>query len=45
MAADLPKTMRALQYSKPEDFGLVELPLPEVRENDVLVCSYALMTV
>ena len=37
MAANLPKTMKALQYSKPEQYGLVELPLPELRENDVLV--------
>lgn len=40
MAANLPTTMRALQYSKPEVFGLVELPLPELRENDVLVWDH-----
>jgi D-arabinitol dehydrogenase (NADP+) len=34
---ELPKTMRALQYSKPLEYALVELPLPKVRENDVLI--------
>jgi D-arabinitol dehydrogenase (NADP+) len=24
-------------YEKPEDFSIVEVPLPELRENDVLV--------
>ncbi|KAJ5679115.1 alcohol dehydrogenase [Penicillium macrosclerotiorum] len=37
MATALPQTMKALQYAKPEHFSLVELPLPEVRENDVLI--------
>ena len=36
-AVDLPKTMRALQYSKPLEYAIVELPLPEVRDNDVLI--------
>jgi len=33
----LPKTMKALQYSKPEHFGIVEVPLPVLRPNDVLI--------
>ncbi|KAL5612156.1 uncharacterized protein BROUX77_002312 [Berkeleyomyces rouxiae] len=33
----LPKTMKALRYEKPEDFSIVEVPLPTLRENDVLV--------
>ncbi|KAJ5601009.1 hypothetical protein N7510_010543 [Penicillium lagena] len=33
----IPKTMRALQYSKPEHYGLVEVPVPELRENDILI--------
>jgi hypothetical protein len=37
MAAELPKTMRALQYSEPRKHSLVEIPLPELRENDILV--------
>ena len=37
MSADLPKTMKALQYSEPRKYGIVELPLPELRENDILV--------
>ncbi|KAI9802497.1 MAG: hypothetical protein M1825_002882 [Sarcosagium campestre] len=35
--ADLPKTMKALRYSKPEEFEVVEVPLPEIRDNDVLI--------
>ncbi|KAG8160527.1 hypothetical protein KVR01_010063 [Diaporthe batatas] len=35
--ANLPKTMKALQYSKPENFSIVEVPLPELRDDDVLV--------
>jgi D-arabinitol dehydrogenase (NADP+) len=37
MAAELPKTMRALQYTEPRKHSLVEIPLPELRENDILV--------
>ncbi|OKP12939.1 D-arabinitol dehydrogenase 1 [Penicillium subrubescens] len=37
MAAELPKTMRALQYSEPRKHSLVEIPLPELRENDILI--------
>lgn len=33
----LPKSMKALLYSKPKEHSLVEVPLPEIRENDVLV--------
>lgn len=25
------------RYSKPEHYGLVEVPVPELRENDILV--------
>lgn len=34
---DLPKTMKALQYSAPREFSVVELPLPELGDHDVLV--------
>ncbi|PGH03109.1 chlorophyll synthesis pathway protein BchC [Blastomyces parvus] len=37
MAAQIPKTMKALQYSKPKEFGIVEIPVPTLRENDVLI--------
>lgn len=33
----LPQTMKALRYTKPKEHGIVEVPLPVVRENDVLV--------
>ncbi|KAK1068741.1 hypothetical protein LTR74_005399 [Friedmanniomyces endolithicus] len=35
----VPKTMKALQYSKPEDFAVVEIDVPSIGEEDVLVCS------
>ncbi|KAI9681393.1 MAG: hypothetical protein M1817_002676 [Caeruleum heppii] len=35
--ANLPKTMKALRYEKPEDYGVVEVPLPTLRDNDVLI--------
>ncbi|KAF6793004.1 l-threonine 3-dehydrogenase [Colletotrichum sojae] len=35
--ANLPKQMKALRYEKPEDWSIVQVPLPEIRENDVLV--------
>ncbi|OJD23417.1 chlorophyll synthesis pathway protein BchC [Blastomyces percursus] len=37
MAAHIPKTMKALLYSKPREFGVVEIPVPTLRENDVLI--------
>ncbi|KAJ5084741.1 Polyketide synthase enoylreductase [Penicillium alfredii] len=37
MAAYIPKTMRALQYSKPKEYGLVEVPVPELRDEDILI--------
>ncbi|PGH19172.1 chlorophyll synthesis pathway protein BchC [Polytolypa hystricis UAMH7299] len=37
MAAQIPKTMKALQYSKPEVYGIVQIPVPELRENDILI--------
>ncbi|EAS33921.3 chlorophyll synthesis pathway protein BchC [Coccidioides immitis RS] len=37
MASQLPKTMKALQYSKPEEYAIVNIPLPQLRENDVLI--------
>ncbi|ROV89210.1 hypothetical protein VMCG_09891 [Cytospora schulzeri] len=35
--AELPKTMKALQYSEPEKFSIVQIPLPELRDDDILV--------
>ncbi|CAM1503882.1 Fc.00g014730.m01.CDS01 [Cosmosporella sp. VM-42] len=35
--ASLPKEMKALRYEKPEDWSIVTVPLPEMRDNDVLV--------
>ncbi|KAI9799285.1 MAG: hypothetical protein M1833_004163 [Piccolia ochrophora] len=35
--SDLPKSMKALRYEKPKEYGIVEVPLPTVRDNDVLV--------
>ncbi len=26
------------RYQKPEDYSVVEVPLPEMRDDDVLVC-------
>lgn len=37
MATSIPKTMRALQYSEPKKHSIVEVPVPEIRENDVLI--------
>ncbi|KAL1992647.1 hypothetical protein VTN49DRAFT_4679 [Thermomyces lanuginosus] len=37
MAANVPKTMKALRYEKPETFGIVEVPVPTLRDNDVLI--------
>jgi len=34
--SDLPKTMKALRYEKPREYGIVEVPLPELRDNDIL---------
>ncbi|KAJ4993441.1 D-arabinitol dehydrogenase 1 [Stagonosporopsis vannaccii] len=33
----LPKKMKALQYSAPEQFAVVEIDVPEIRDNEVLV--------
>jgi len=35
--ASLPKEMKALRYSKPEEYGIVTVPLPKIRDNDVLI--------
>ncbi|KAF7509345.1 hypothetical protein GJ744_008068 [Endocarpon pusillum] len=35
--SDLPSKMKALRYSKPEDYDVVEVDLPKLRDNDVLV--------
>jgi D-arabinitol dehydrogenase (NADP+) len=35
--ASLPKTMKALRYDKPLSYAIVEVPLPVVRDNDVLI--------
>ncbi|KAL4777011.1 chaperonin 10-like protein [Aspergillus nidulans var. acristatus] len=37
MAADIPKTMKALLYDKPEVHTIAEIPVPTLRENDVLI--------
>ncbi|KAJ5206825.1 hypothetical protein N7491_002542 [Penicillium cf. griseofulvum] len=37
MAAPIPETMRALQYSEPKKHTIVEVPVPELRENDILI--------
>ncbi|CBF89474.1 zinc-dependent alcohol dehydrogenase family protein [Aspergillus nidulans FGSC A4] len=37
MAADIPKTMKALLYDKPEVHKIAEIPVPTLRENDVLI--------
>jgi hypothetical protein len=33
----LPKEMRALRYTKPKEYSIVTVPLPELRDNDVLI--------
>lgn len=33
----LPKTMKALRYSEPRKHSVVEVPLPVVRDGDVLI--------
>ncbi|CAL3972500.1 unnamed protein product [Diplocarpon coronariae] len=33
----LPKEMKALRYSKPEEYAIVTVPLPKLRPNDVLI--------
>merc|ERR1712144_20341 len=35
--SNLPKEMKALRYSKPEEYGIVTVPLPKLRPNDVLI--------
>ncbi|EEY19072.1 NADP-dependent mannitol dehydrogenase [Verticillium alfalfae VaMs.102] len=35
--ANLPKQMKALRYEKPEDWSIGEVPLPELRPNDILI--------
>ncbi|KAL4822012.1 chaperonin 10-like protein [Aspergillus spinulosporus] len=37
MAANIPKTMKALLYDKPEVHKIAEIPVPALRENDVLI--------
>ncbi|KAL4739714.1 chaperonin 10-like protein [Aspergillus similis] len=37
MAANVPKTMKALLYDKPEVHKITEIPVPTLRENDVLI--------
>ncbi|RMZ76204.1 hypothetical protein DV737_g4925, partial [Chaetothyriales sp. CBS 132003] len=36
-STDLPKSMKALKYDAPEKFSVVEVPLPTLRDNDVLL--------
>lgn len=33
----VPKAMKALQYAKPEDFDVVEIEVPTIGDEDVLV--------
>jgi hypothetical protein len=33
----LPKSMKALCYSEPRKYSVVEVPLPVVRDGDVLI--------
>jgi D-arabinitol dehydrogenase (NADP+) len=33
----LPKEMQALRYTKPKEYSIVTVPLPELRDNDVLI--------
>ncbi|RDW70613.1 zinc-dependent alcohol dehydrogenase family protein [Aspergillus mulundensis] len=37
MAVNVPKTMKALLYDKPEVHKITEIPVPTLRENDVLI--------
>ncbi|KXJ96838.1 chaperonin 10-like protein [Microdochium bolleyi] len=37
MAPSIPKTMKALRYEKPEDWSIVEVPVPKLRAGDVLI--------
>ncbi|KAL2846907.1 chaperonin 10-like protein [Aspergillus pseudoustus] len=37
MATNLPPTMKALRYAEPENYCVADVPLPQVRENDVLI--------
>ncbi|KAL5324164.1 hypothetical protein ACEPPN_008708 [Leptodophora sp. 'Broadleaf-Isolate-01'] len=45
--ASLPKEMKALRYSKPEEYGIVTVPLPKLRPNDILIkvkaCGFPLI--
>ncbi|PYI06995.1 alcohol dehydrogenase [Aspergillus sclerotiicarbonarius CBS 121057] len=34
---DLPRSMRALEYTEAQKFSIVEKPLPKIREHDVLI--------
>ncbi|KAK4236166.1 chaperonin 10-like protein [Achaetomium macrosporum] len=34
---DLPQEMKALRYNKPQDFEIVKVPLPYLRDDDILV--------
>jgi len=36
-SSGLPSKMKALRYEKPEVFSVVEAPLPQLREHDILV--------
>ncbi|KAL4989527.1 chaperonin 10-like protein [Aspergillus falconensis] len=37
MTANVPKTMKALLYDKPEAHKIAEIPVPTLRDNDVLI--------
>ncbi|PYH96349.1 alcohol dehydrogenase [Aspergillus ellipticus CBS 707.79] len=37
MGSTLPQSMKALRYEKPEVHSIVDVPLPELRDSDVLI--------
>ncbi|KAL3450524.1 chaperonin 10-like protein [Aspergillus insuetus] len=37
MTTNLPSSMRALRYERPKEFNVVNVPLPQLRDNDVLI--------
>ncbi|KAL2821373.1 chaperonin 10-like protein [Aspergillus cavernicola] len=37
MASNIPQTMKALLYDKPEVHKITEIPVPTLRENDILI--------
>jgi len=35
--SNLPKTMKALRYEEPRKHSIVQVPLPVVRDGDILI--------